>query len=229
MRLVAPPRAIAALGAAAAVLAPTLMWVEFIATGLSRPGYSLILGAASDLGAVGTPGADAFVAGFFVLPGLFTIVLGTVLQLSQPAVWMWRAGACLVVVDGLLLILAGAVRMDPFSAATTQRHQAIATACFAAAAAAPLLLAAGSRVRWPVVPQARWFVLGALLVGLLAIASLLRLAAGYPDGIFQRPFGVLLTVWYLDAAAWLARSATQHRLRGGAIRPPAATPSDPVR
>lgn len=191
---------------AAAFAAPLLMWVEFIGHGLARPGYDLLTRAASDLGARGVPDAASFTIGFFYVPGLLVALLGVGLLGAIPAGWTWRAGSVLVVVEGLLLVLMGLLPEDPASTAATSLHQEVATIGFTAAMLAPLVLWRGAPSRtWFGPPQRIWLCSGAILAMIQVAGMLIGAAVPLPPGLIQRPFGLVLTVWFVSAGTWLLR------------------------
>lgn len=196
-------------GGLAAILAPLVMWAEFIGVGLSTPGYNLLTRAASDLGAAGAPTAAFFRAGFFLAPGALTILVGAAL-LAVPchSPW-WKVGAATVGVEGLFLLLAGLYPENPASASATARHQILAAVCFGAAALAPVGLLAGLSADMSLRMAPRTWAISAPVLLILEVGGLLtRDFANYPDGLFQRPFGLTLTVWYLGTAALLIRGRT---------------------
>lgn len=191
------------IAALAALATPLLMWIEFLAVGLSTPGYDLLTRAASDLGATGARAASIFDAGFFVLPGLLTMLFAAGLMAAPPRSAWWRLGALLVFAEGALLVLAGVNSENPASSTLTARHQLLASLCFAAAAVAPIALLTGMRGA----ARRSWsaaLIASSLAILLIEVAGItLSLFTAYPDGLFQRPFGVALTVWFLAGAAWL--------------------------
>lgn len=182
------------------------MWVEFIGHGLARPGYDLLTRAASDLGARGAPDAIPFTIGFFYVPGLLTALFGVGLSRTVRAGWAWRTGTALVVAEGLLLMLTGAFRADPTSAEATSLHQHMATVSFTAAMLAPLVLAWGAPARAAFGPPRRlWLLSGAILALLQVSGMLVGAVSPFPPGLVQRPFGLVLTFWFVSAGAWLLR------------------------
>lgn len=194
------------VGGMAAIAAPVLMWAEFIGHGLARPGYNLLTRAASDLAARGEPDATSYVIGFFYVPGLLVALLGVGLWRAARGGRTWRVGTFLVVAEGLLLVLAGAFREDPTSATATSLHQNLATACFTAAMLAPLVLLRGTPARTAFGPPRRlWLLSGAALAALQVSGMLVGTARPFPPGFVQRPFGLVLTVWFVSTGAWLLR------------------------
>ena len=194
-------------GAVAALAAPVLMWTEFLAVGTATPGFNLLARAASDLGAVGAAHRRLFDAGFFLIPGALTMIAGVSLLRARGGGRVWAAGAVLVAADGVLLLLAGLFPETPGDPAATAMHQLFATWCFAVAGVAPTLLAVGERPRRL---TRGWWVRAALAAALLVTEGagiLTRLFAVYPEGWFQRPFGLLLSAWYVAVAIWLLGAA----------------------
>jgi len=99
----------------AAVVAPLLMWSEFLSMGTLRHGYNLLTRPYSDLGTRGTPHADIFALGFFFLPGLLTIVVGVGLWFAIKTSRAWSSGALLVVATGAFQVAVGIFPQDPGS------------------------------------------------------------------------------------------------------------------
>lgn len=190
----------------AALAAPLLMWSDFLGMGLSRQGYNLLTRPFSDLATRGTPHADLFAFGFFFVPGLLTILLGLGLWLAVDAGQVWRAGASMVVGSGVMLVATGAFPQDPQSFTAGLLHGTMAQICFAITSAAPLVLFAGSRQHGHLDPPRRlWLAAGVAALGIELAALLMRMVTRYPDGLFQRPFTLVLTIWFITTAAWLLR------------------------
>jgi hypothetical membrane protein len=190
----------------AAVAAPVLMWSEFLTVGTARHGYNLLTRPFSDLATRGTPQAALFDAGFFLIPGLLTIVLGLGLWFAIRGGQAWRAGAVLVVAAGVFLLGAGAFPQDPSSFVEGVLHGTMAQICFAMAAVAPLVLFFGSRDHSHTGPPRRlWLAAGIASFAIEGLAIALRPVLTYPDGLFQRPFTLVLTVWFLTTGIWLLR------------------------
>lgn len=188
------------VGAAAAVGAPVVMWGEFLYWGSATPGYNLLLRAASDLGMVGAAHRLEFTVGFFYAAGVLTLVVAAALWRLLPRGWASRAAVLLVALEGGALIATGLLPEHPGSPARTADHQFAASISFAAAAAAPFLLGLAVRNRLPRLGRISLW-LGAGLAALFAADYLRRTATRLPDGLFQRPFGLLLTGWFLLMAA----------------------------
>lgn len=190
----------------AAVAAPLLMWSEFLTMGISRNGYNLLTRPFSDLATRGTPHADLFALGFFFLPGLLTVVLGVGLWFAIQGGPVWRAGAVMVVFTGVSLVAIGAFPQDPHSFVAGVLHGTMAQTCFAIASAAPLVLFVGSRSHLHLSPPRQlWLAAGIAALAIEALAVALRPLASYPDGLFQRPFTLALTIWFIITGAWLLR------------------------
>jgi len=173
----------------AALAAPFLMWFEFLAMGTSRYGYDLLTRPFSDLATRGTPNAGLFDLGFFLVPGILTVVLGLGLYRVNHG-QAWRVGALMVtgsVVEGLL-------------------HGTMAQTCFALASVAPLLLFLGSADQRHLAPPRRiWLGAAVAAFAIEALAVAARPLTHYPDGLFQRPFTLVLTIWFITTGAWLLR------------------------
>jgi hypothetical membrane protein len=190
----------------AALVAPVLMWSEFLAMGLSRHGYNLLTRPFSDLATRGTPHATLFDMGFFLVPGLLTVVLGIGLWFTIRGGQAWRAGAVLVVASGLFLLAAGAFPQDPASFVEGVLHGTMAQICFAIASVAPLVLFLGSRDHAHLSPPRRlWLAAGIASFAIEGLAIALHPFLAYPDGFFQRPFTLVLTVWFVATGAWLLK------------------------
>lgn len=194
----------------AALLAPLLMWVEFFVMGSLRPGYNLVTGAASELAARATTNAAVYSAGFFFLPGILTLFVAAGLWRTGRGSALWRIGAVLVAVAGALLVLTGVFPLDRDSALSTDLHNIVSQACFVVATVAMLLLAAGaSRIPWEGVPRKLWLAVGLALAAVEVFNVTVRQAMGLPNGLFQRPFMILLTVWFVVTGIWLLRTDAQ--------------------
>lgn len=192
-----------------ALVAPLLMWSEFLAMGLSRHGYNLLTRPFSDLATRGTPHAGLFALGFFFIPGLLTIVLGVGLWFAIRGGQAWRAGTLLVVLTGVLMVAVGSFPQDPSSVVAGLLHGTMAQICFAIASLAPLVLFMGSRGESHfAAPRRLWLMAGTAALGLEALAVGLRPVMSYPDGLFQRPFTLVLTIWFVTTGAWLLKGRT---------------------
>lgn len=190
----------------AALVAPLLMWSEFLTMGILRPGYNLLTRPFSDLATRGTPHADLFALGFFFVPGLLTILLGVGLWFAIRGGQAWRAGAVLVVCTGVFMIAVGSFPQDPSSFVSGLLHGTMAQTCFAIASVAPLVLVAGSAGHAHLAPPRRlWLAAGIAAIAIEIFAIALRPVMSYPDGLFQRPFTLVLTVWFVVTGAWLLR------------------------
>jgi hypothetical membrane protein len=189
-----------------------LMWSEFLAMGISRHGYNLLTRPFSDLATRGTPHADLFALGFFFVPGVLTVVLGVGLWYAITGGQAWRAGALMVAVSGVFLAAAGAFPQDPNSVVASLLHGTMAQICFAIASAAPLVLFVGSGSHIHFAPPRRlWLAAGIASFAIEALAIALRPLVHYPDGFFQRPFTLVLTIWFVTTGAWLLRG---HKFEG---------------
>jgi hypothetical membrane protein len=204
-------RRIGVVGGFAAVVAPVLMWLEFIGAGTSTPGYNLLTRAASDLGERGAATAAAYVPGFFYVPGALAVLVGLGLLATWKGGIAWRVGALLVVTEGVFLMLAGAFAEDPHSIAATSVHQGLAGVCFVAGALAPLALVfARPKTSGPRPPIRLWLLTGGALVAIYLSAILLSVVGvHFPQGLLQRPFTVVLTGWYLVTGIWMLRAAVE--------------------
>lgn len=182
------------------------MWSEFLGMGISRPGYNLFTRPFSDLATRGTPNADIFALGFFFLPGAFTVVLGIGLWVTLRGGHAWRMGALMVVIAGVFLFATGAFPQDPQWAPARLLHGTVSQVCFAIASLAPLALFAGSGSHVGASPPRRvWLAAGIAAFAIEGLALSLRPLLSYPDGLFQRPFTLVLTIWFVATGAWLLR------------------------
>jgi hypothetical membrane protein len=195
----------------AAIAAPLLMWSEFLVIGMTRHGYNLFTRPFSDLATRGTPNAGLFDLGFFLLPGILTVVLGIGLYRAA-AGQLWRVGALMVTASGVFLVAAGAFPQDPSSFVEGLLHGTMAQTCFALASLAPLLLFLGSdRASGFAGLRRVWLGAAIAAFGIEVLAIAMRPLLAYPDGFFQRPFTLVLTIWFVSTGAWLLRG---RRLEG---------------
>jgi hypothetical membrane protein len=193
-------------GGFAAVAAPVLMWSEFLTMGISRQGYNLLTRPFSDLATRGTPHADVFALGFFFLPGVLTVVLGVGLWVTLRGGHAWRLGALMVVTAGVFLFATGAFPQDPQSLTAHLLHGTVSQICFAIASLAPLALFVGSGRHVADSPPRRlWLAAGIAAFAIEGLAISLRPFLTYPDGLFQRPFTLVLTIWFVATGVWLLR------------------------
>jgi hypothetical membrane protein len=194
-------------GGFAALAAPTLMWTEFLTHGISRPGYNLLTRPFSDLATFGTPNAVQFDVGFFLVPGVLTVMVGLGLWFAtHEAGPAWRIGSTLIVAAGVFLFATGIFRQEPGSFAANILHGTMSQICFAIASVAPLVLFIGSTTHTHLGPPRRlWLLAGLAAVAIEGLAVALRPVTEYPDGVFQRPFTIVLTVWFVATGVWLLR------------------------
>ena len=194
----------------AALAAPILMWTEFLTMGLTRHGYNLLTRPFSDLATRGSQNATVFDLGFFLVPGVLAIVLGLGMLLSFRGGRAWRAGAALVIGAGIFQIATGIFQQDPTSVMAGVLHGTMAQICFGLASVAPLVLFVGSKDHAHLSPPRRiWMVAGIASFAIEAFAIAIHPLVHYPDGLFQRPFTLVLTVFFVTTGVWLLRS---HRL-----------------
>jgi hypothetical membrane protein len=183
-----------------------MMWSDFLTMGSLRHGYNLLTRPFSDLATRGTPHADLFALGFFFVPGMLAIALGVGLWFAIKDSPAWRVGAILVVATGAFQVAVGVFPQDPNSWVAGVLHGTMAQICFAIASVAPLVLFAGSRRHIHLGPPRRvWLAAGLGAFAIEALAIALRAVTSYPDGFFQRPFTLVLTIWFVTTGAWLLR------------------------
>jgi hypothetical membrane protein len=183
-----------------------MMWTGFLAIGLSRPGYNLLTRPFSDLATTGTPNSVLFDVDFFMVPGVLTVLLGLGLWFTLRGGQAWRAGALMVVAAGLLLLATGLFRQDPRSFEARVLHGTVSQICFAIASLAPLVLFIGSRNHLHFAPPRHiWLIGGIASFAIEGLALAMRPVVTYPDGLFQRPFTLVLTVFFVATGAWLLR------------------------
>lgn len=194
------------VGGVAALAAPALMWSEFLTYGVSRPGYNMLTRPFSDLATRGTPNANEFALGFFLIPGFLTVVVGIGLWFATREGQTWRLGALLIMAAGIFLVATGMFQQDPRSHVENLLHGTLSQICFAVASVAPLVLFIGSMRNAHLDPPRRlWLVAGLAAVAIEGISIAMRPVTTYPDGVFQRPFTLVLTIWFVATGAWLLR------------------------
>jgi hypothetical membrane protein len=193
-------------GGFAALAAPVLMWTEFFTHAFARHGYNLLTRPFSDLATIGTPNSFDFDLGFFVVPGVLTIVVGLGLWFATREGQTWRIGSVLIIAAGVFLIGTGIFRQDPGSHTAAVLHGTMSQTCFAIASVAPLILFIGSMRHTHLgAPRRLWLLAGLASIAIEGIGVAIRPLATYPDGLFQRPFTLVLTVWFVATGIWLLR------------------------
>lgn len=192
-------------GGYAAIVAPAMMWTGFVTAALARPGYNVFTRPFSDLATRGTSNSTVFDVGFFIVPGALTALVGLGLWFAGDGRG-WRAGAALVCAVGLFLIATGVFQQDPGSSSASILHGTVSQTCFAIASVAPFVLfLASSRDAGLQTPRQIWLATGVAAASIEIAGVALRPILHYPDGLFQRPFTVALTIWFLATGAWLLR------------------------
>jgi hypothetical membrane protein len=194
-------------GGFAALAAPALMWSEFLAFGTSRSGYNLLTRPFSDLATRGTPNSTAFDLGFFIVPGVLTVVVGLGLWFASRDGHAWRIGSLLIMAAGVFLFATGVFQQDPSSYVAGLLHGTVSQTCFAIASVAPLVLFVGSTRHTHLgAPRRLWLLAGLAAIAIEGVGLATRPVAAYPDGLFQRPFTLVLTVWFVATGIWLLRA-----------------------
>ena len=197
-------------GGFAALAAPVIMWTEFFTHALARQGYDLLTRPFSDLATRGTPNANEFAVGFFLIPGILTVVAGLGLWFSTREGQAWRLGSILIIAAGVFLFATGVFQQDPGSYLAGLLHGTMSQTCFAIASVAPLVLFFGSmRHNHLGAPRRLWLAAGLAALAIEGIGLAIRPLATYPDGLFQRPFSIVLTIWFVATGAWLIRLASR--------------------
>ena len=194
-------------GGFAALAAPALMWSEFVTHGLSRAGYNVLSRPFSDLATIGTPNAVQFDVGFFLIPGVLTVIVGVGLWFAtHEAGPLWRIGSVMIIAAGVFLFATGIFQQVPGSQLANLLHGTMAQTCFAIASVAPLVLFIGSTARTHLgAPRRLWLLAGLAAIAIEGVGVAMRPVTSYPDGFFQRPFTVVLTVWFIATGVWLLR------------------------
>ena len=200
------PQTFRRAGGYAAIAAPVLMWSAFFAAALTRQGYDLLTRPFSDLATKGSINATQFEVAFFLVPGALAAVVGIGLWFAGSASTLWRAGSLLTVSAGVLLFATGFFQQDPTYDAASILHRTVSQICYAFASLAPIVLfVAASRDRRLDPPRQLWLVTGMAAAAMEVVAIVLQPVVHYPDGVFQRPFTIALTVWFVATGAWLLR------------------------
>ena len=201
-------------GGFAALAAPALMWSEFLTFGTSRSGYNLLTRPFSDLATRGTPNSTAFDLGFFIVPGVLTVVVGLGLWFASREGHAWRVGSLLIMAAGVFLFATGVFQQDPRSYIAGLLHGTMSQTCFAIASVAPLVLFVGSTRHTHLgAPRRLWLLAGLAAIAIEGVGVAIRPLAAYPDGLFQRPFSLVLTVWFVATGIWLLRARLPNQVQ----------------
>ena len=183
------------------------MWSEFLTFGTSRSGYNLLTRPFSDLATRGTPNSTVFDLGFFIVPGVLTVVVGLGLWFASREGHAWRVGSLLIMAAGVFLFATGVFQQDPGSYVAGLLHGTMSQTCFAIASVAPLVLFVGSTRHTHLgAPRRLWLLAGLAAIAIEGVGVAIRPLAAYPDGLFQRPFSLVLTVWFVATGIWLLRA-----------------------
>lgn len=199
-----------------ALATPVLMWSEFLTAGSTRRGYDMLTRPFSDLATRGTPNSTLFDIGFFVIPGALTIIVGLGLWNAAGRSQLWRAGAAMVAAAGVFLIATGLFQQDPSSPSAGYLHGTVSQICFALASAAPIALFVGSGGLGHGAPPRRiWLAVAIAALALELFGVFVRPALHVPYGLFQRPFTLTLTIFFVTAGYWLLKA---RRTEGLSVR-----------
>ncbi len=183
------------------------MWSGFLAAALSRQGYNLLTRPFNDLATRGTANSTIFDIGFFIVPGVLITLVGAGLWFAGEAGRAWRTGSVLIGAVGFFLFATGIFQQDPTSTTASILHGTVSQTCFAIASVAPVVLFVASfRDRHLGPPRQVWLATGVAALLIEGVGVALRPVVHYPDGFFQRPFTIALTVWFVATGAWLLRA-----------------------
>ena len=190
------------------------MWSEFLTFGTSRSGYNLLTRPFSDLATRGTPNSTVFDLGFFIVPGVLTVVVGLGLWFASREGHAWRVGSLLIMAAGVFLFATGVFQQDPRSYVAGLLHGTMSQTCFAIASVAPLVLFVGSTRHTHLgAPRRLWLLAGLAAIAIEGLGIAVRPVATYPDGLFQRPFSLVLTVWFVATGIWLLRARQANQVQ----------------
>jgi len=187
------------LAGAAGVAVPILMWGAFFLFGITRPGYNLLLDAASELGMKGTSNALIFNSVHFYAAGTLILVFAAGLWAADMG-RASRVAAVILVLGGVAQILSGYFSLDPGSASASHLHENLGLPSFLGFPVAALLVARalhGAR-------RTMSLVIAALMVLMIVIFVLLMaLGVDVPVGLFQRLYVGVMSVWIVTVGLWL--------------------------
>jgi hypothetical membrane protein len=195
-----PARPFLSVAGAAGIAGPILMWTAFLLLGLTRPGYSLLLDAASVLGKKGTPNALAFNIVHFYAAGVLLLVFAAGLWAADKG-RASRVAAVILVVIGVAQVLSGYITLDPGSQSASKIHENLGLPPGLGFPVVALLMARtlhGAR-------RTLSLGIGALLVLMIVALILLKVLGGIDVsiGVFQRLFIGVTTVWVVVVSLWL--------------------------
>jgi hypothetical protein len=195
-----PARSFLSVAGAAGIAGPILMWTAFLLLGLTRPGYNLLLDAASVLGKKGTPNALAFNIVHFYAAGVLLLVFAAGLWAAEKG-RASRVAAVILVLIGVAQILSGYLTLDPGSQSASKLHETLGLPPGLGFPVVALLMARalhGAR---------RIMSLGIAALLVLMIVSLILLKAlggiDVPIGLFQRFYIGVVSVWSVIIGLWL--------------------------
>jgi hypothetical protein len=177
------------IAGALGVIAPPVAAILVLAGGWMTPGYDPLARTISRLAEPGLPAAFA-VEVAISLVGVALLILAVATGPGS------RVGRSLLVVAGVGLLVAAAIRLDPASATATTEHRVATTFAMLALAGAPLVFRYG------------WisFAFGAAEVGMLFV-GLALLPTTFADwGAWERCFLALPMAWMVVISARLLRA-----------------------
>jgi hypothetical membrane protein len=207
----------------AAVGEAIFLWVALIVFGVSRfrysgaghidPGYNLVTRAASELGARGTPDALAFNAVYFYTTGALTILFAAGVYRATRTRLSGRVAAIVLVLSGLSEALAGVFTLDPYSQQATIVHLSVGLPFFLGVPVAALLIARALTGDLGSQRQSRFSLWMGVLLCVWVVAGIASMRFGLAPGIFQRVYGLLVTVWFVGLGLWLIRLSSRQAPR----------------
>lgn len=194
------------LGILCGILAP-LLWQSLIGiAGAMRPGFSHVAQYISELGELGSPTEAMMRYVAFEFTGFLYLCFASTLWVTFRNRWITQMATCLIALDGIGRIGAGAFPCDPgcvgFSL-SQDLHRMFATVGFVSGALATIAWGINFRqLAWP--QGLSWFSIG---TGTLALIFLLLMSWGRnpikTPGLFEHLATGILSFWLLVFAVYL--------------------------